>query len=74
MWKLRKIPKKYSDATLDNMDEVPMSVDSPANRTVHTKGAKTVNVATTGHEKTHFTAVLACMANGVKVRPMIVFK
>ncbi len=51
-----------------------MSVDSPANRTVHTKGAKTVNVATTGHEKTHFTAVLACMANGVKVRPMIVFK
>ncbi len=69
-----KNSKEYSDASVGNMDEVPMSFDAPANRTVHTKGAKTVNVVTTGHEKTHFTAVLACMANGVKVRPMVIFK
>ena len=29
---------------------------------------------TTGHERTHFTVVLACIANGFKVKPMVIFK
>jgi hypothetical protein len=31
-----------------NMDEVPLSFDIPANRTVHTVGERTVPILTTG--------------------------
>ena len=56
------------------MDETPMTFDIPGNRTVHSSGAKTVLVKTTGHEKTHFTVVLACMAGGTKLKPTVIFK
>ena len=36
--------------------------------------AKTVLLKTTGHEKTHFTVVLACLADGTKLKPMAIFK
>ena len=37
-------------------------------------GKKTIQVKTTGHERTHFTVVLACMANGFKLKPTVIFK
>ena len=37
-------------------------------------GAKTVLVKTTGHEKSRFTIVLACIADGTKLKPMVFFK
>ncbi|KFM76864.1 Pogo transposable element with KRAB, partial [Stegodyphus mimosarum] len=43
-------------------------------KTVDETGAKTVSVLTTGHERTSFTCVLACAANGDKLKPMIIFK
>ena len=43
-------------------------------RTVNQCGAKTVLVKTTGHEKSRFTVVLTCMADGTKLKPMVVFK
>ena len=61
-------------ATLANMDEVPMSFDVPHNRTIDLEGAKEINITTTGSEKLNFTVVLACMANGIKVKPMVIFK
>jgi hypothetical protein len=45
-------------AHFGNMDEVPVSFDLPASRTVHLKRAKQVSVSTTGHEKSNFTVVL----------------
>ena len=42
------------------MDEMPVWFDMPSARTVNAKGAKTVLVHTTGHEKSRFTVVLAC--------------
>lgn len=57
-----------------NMDEIPMSFDIPPTRTVAETGSKTVKITTTGNERNHFTVVLACAANGVKLRPMIIFK
>lgn len=57
-----------------NMDEVPMSFDIPASRSVADKGVKTVAIDTTGHERTNFTVVLACSASGVKLKPMVIFK
>ena len=41
-----------------------MFFNLPSNRTVDYVGLKTVTIHTTGHDKTHFTAVLACMADG----------
>ena len=51
------------------MDETPMNFDMPATHTVHPTGEKTVIMKTTGNEKNHFTVVLACMANGSKLKP-----
>lgn len=57
-----------------NMDEVPLTFDIPMGRTVAEKGENTISVRTTGHEKSHFTVVLACCADGTKLPPMIIFK
>ena len=59
---------------IGNMDETPMQFDMPGNRTVYARCEKTVFVKTTGHEKTHFTLVLCCMADGTKLKPMVIFK
>ena len=56
------------------MDEVPLTFDVPSKRTVGVEGAKTVAVETSGHEKIHFTVVLACCADGTKLPPTIIFK
>ena len=61
-------------AQIGNMDEVPVCFDMPTKRTVHEKGAKSILVRTTGHEKSHFTVVLACMADGTKLPPTIILK
>ena len=65
---------KLADDDIINMDEVPMSFDIPASRSVAEKGVKTVAVATTGHERTNFTVVLACTAAGGKLKPIVIFK
>uniref|UniRef100_H3A0T2 HTH CENPB-type domain-containing protein n=1 Tax=Latimeria chalumnae TaxID=7897 RepID=H3A0T2_LATCH len=65
---------EYLLCHIGNMDETPMNFDMPSNRTVDSKGSKTVLVKTTGHEKTRFMVVLACMANGTKLKPMVIFK
>jgi hypothetical protein len=57
-----------------NMDETPLTFDVPSNRTVAMKGAKTVTIKASGHEKMHYTVVLSCCADGTKLNPMIIFK
>lgn len=69
----RKITN-FEMSQIGNMDETPMTFDLPENFTVDKKGEKTIHVKTTGHEKTRFTVVLTCLANGNKLPPMIVFK
>lgn len=59
---------------IGNMDETPVCFDIPSNRTVEQKGVKTVFIKTTGHEKTRFTVVLGCMADGSRLPPVIIFK
>lgn len=66
--------KKIQPEHIINMDEVPLTFDIPVNRTVDKTGARTVNIRTTGNEKTSFTVVLACQANGHKLPPMVIFK
>ena len=59
---------------IGNMDETPVWFDMPTSKTVDSVGVKTVLLKTTGHEKTRFTVVLACLADGTKLKPMVIFK
>ena len=65
-----KIHRKH----ITNMDEVPLTFDIPLNCTVEKAGASAVTICTTRNEKSGFTIVLACQANGQKLPPMVIFK
>jgi len=56
------------------MDTTPVWLDMPSARTVNAKGAKIVLVNTTGHEKSRFRVVLACLAHRTKLKPMVIFQ
>lgn len=64
----------YELGHIGNMDETPMTFDIPSNSTVNRRGEKTITIRTCGSEKTHFTVVLSCMADGTKLKPMVIFK
>ena len=59
---------------IGNMDETPMWFDLPASKSYDFKGVKVVPAKTTGKEKLRYTVVLAAMANGAKLPPLIIFK
>src|SRR4051812_21247549 len=64
----------YPLSLIANMDETPMSFNLPNNTTVEQSGARTVSILSTGHERSNFTVVLSCMADGTKLPPVIIFK
>ncbi|GFU76721.1 pogo transposable element with KRAB domain [Trichonephila clavipes] len=70
---LRK-QKKYLLSHIGNMDETPVTFDMIRNKTIDMKGTKTIHINTTGHEKSHFIVVLSCLADGTKLKPMVIFK
>lgn len=45
------------------MDGVALTFEVPSNRTVDSKGTKSIVIKITGHEKTHYAVVLVCYAN-----------
>ena len=51
-----------------------MTFDVPSNKTVDVKGAKTIMIKTSGNEKTRYTVVLACCADGTKLPPLLILK
>jgi len=59
---------------LGNMDEVPLMFDVPSNNTVDAKCAKTIMIKTSDYEKTRYTLVLACCADGTKLQPLLILK
>ena len=59
---------------LGDMDEVSLTFDVPSNKTVDVKRAKTIMIKTSGNEKTRYTGVLACSADGTKLPPLLSFK
>ena len=64
----------YELVNIGNTDEMPVWFNMPSVRTVATRGEKTVTISTTGHEKSCFTVVLSCLADGTKLKPMVIFK
>ncbi|WAQ99390.1 POGK-like protein [Mya arenaria] len=65
---------KFELDAICNMDETPIFFDMPSNRTINFKGSKTVSIKTAEGEKTHFTLILSCLADGTKLKPAIIFK
>jgi len=51
-----------------------LTFDVASNKTVDVKGAKTVTIKTSDNEKTRYTVVLACCADGTKLPPLLTFK
>src|SRR5438105_4021685 len=70
----RRIQHNYPLAFISNMDEIPITFDLLSNTTIDELGARTVSICTTGHEKTNFTVVLTCIADGTKLPPLVIFK
>jgi hypothetical protein len=70
----QRIQNNYDIKFIGNMDETPLTIDLPGNLTIDECGTRTVNIRTTGHERSHFTVVLTCMADGMKLPPLIIFK
>jgi len=59
---------------IGNMDKVPLNFSVLSNKNVDIKGAKPITIKTSGHEKTHYTVILACCADGTKLPPLLIFK
>ncbi|GES91790.1 pogo transposable element with KRAB domain [Rhizophagus clarus] len=70
----RRNEHNYPLSLIGNMDETPMAFNLPSNNTIEQSGTKTVSILSTGHERSNFTVVLACMADGTKLPPVIIFK
>lgn len=71
--RMRRI-RNYDLSMIGNMDETPIWVDMPGTSTIHLSGAKTVSMKTTGNEKSRITVMLAAMADGTKLNPLVLFK
>ena len=55
------------------MNEIPLTFDILLNRTVEKRGASAVTMRIAENGKLGFTVVLACLANGQKLPPMVIF-
>ena len=64
----------YPLSLIGNMDEILISFNLPNNITVEQHGTKTISILSTRHERSNFTVVLSCMADGIKLPPIIIFK
>ena len=73
--KVRKLRQRvnYDMEDIIAIDETAVWNDMIAN-TVEKRGAHTVSLKTTGHEKAKITACLTACANGDKKKPFFVFK
>ena len=49
--KVKPIYRNFEPRCVINMDETPVYINMPHNRTMHPVGDKTIDIATSGHEK-----------------------
>ena len=63
--------REYANCYIGNMDETPVWLEMPGASTLEQTGEKTIAVASTGHHKKRITVMLAAMADGTKLTPMV---
>ncbi|CAI7923534.1 unnamed protein product [Closterium sp. NIES-53] len=76
-WEFLMRMRTLHDYPLDlivNADQTPLFLEMPAERTIETKGARTVHVRTVGYEKERVTVMLAGTPGGLKLPPYVIFK
>ncbi|CAI2163847.1 4855_t:CDS:2 [Funneliformis geosporum] len=56
------------------MDEIPMTFNLLNNITVEQYNTRTVSILTTDYECFNLTVVLTCIADRIKLPPVIIFK
>ncbi|CAI7871938.1 unnamed protein product [Closterium sp. NIES-54] len=57
-----------------NVDQTPLWLEMPSERTVEEVGLRSVPVRNGGYQKERVTVMLACTANGEKLKPWVFFK
>ena len=74
--KIRRLRKRmnYDLSNIIAMDETSVWNNMISNTTVEKRGAYSVNLKTTGHEKSKINVCLTATADGRKKKPLIVFK
>ena len=74
--KVRRLRNKmnYELGNIFAMDETAVWNDMISNKTVEKRGAQSVNLKSTGHEKSKITVCLTATADGGKRKPFFVFK
>ena len=55
------------------MDETAVWADMVANTTIDNIGTRSVSLKTTGYEKVRVSVCLSAKADGIRLKPMIVF-
>lgn len=69
-----RIRYRYALDSIFAMDETPCWSNMPGSTTVEQTGARSVGVKTTGHEHSRYTVILSARADGVKLKPFVVFR
>lgn len=65
---------QYESKYVLNMDETPFYFDMPGAKTINKKGARSVEVLTTGQDKRRFTTVCTLAADGTQLKNYIILK
>ena len=63
--------RHYSTSDMGNMDETPVWLEMPGKSTLNEAGKKEISVSSTGHEKKRYTVLLAALADGTKLTPLV---
>ncbi|CAG8445289.1 1682_t:CDS:2 [Scutellospora calospora] len=64
----------YPLSLICNMNKTAVSFNITNATTIEEKVTKTISIVSTEHERSMFTVVLACLADGTKLLPLIIFK
>src|SRR3954451_10038643 len=67
----RRIQYDYPLQFIGNMDETPVAFDLPNSYTLEKYYSNTISIKTTKYERSTFTVVLGCMADGSKLPPVV---
>ncbi|GFX14439.1 WASH complex subunit 4 [Trichonephila clavipes] len=70
----RNIERKAQETVKLSKQNYLMQHNQNLSKTVDVQGASSIPINTTGNERTSFTVVLCCAANGLKLQPMLIFK
>lgn len=65
---------KYSDDLIGNLDETSLYIDLAPNYSISQKGKRSVIIFIQSQDKCHVSVLLAILANGTKLPPLIIFK